>query len=98
MTSLYVMADRRDPLPQLSLLPGALATAADEDRAIARMRGVRVAIIDRTPQTTYEHGAFGTTFDQRLAAWLRREFRRVATVRGAGSQPRTLDVWIRRSS
>ena len=98
MTSLYVMADRRDPLPQLSLLPGALSTAAAQDRAIAGMRGVRIAVIDRTPQITYEHGAFGTTFNQRLAAWLRRDFRRAATVRGAGSQPRTLDVWIRRSS
>ena len=39
LTSLYVLADRRDPLPQLSLLPGALTT----DRW--RTRG------DRAPRT-----------------------------------------------
>jgi hypothetical protein len=95
MTSLYVMADRSDPLPQLSLLPGALATTADEDRAIEQMRDVRVVVVDRTPLTTYEHGAFGTTFATRIAEWLRRDFRRASTVTGAGTDPRTLDVWIR---
>jgi hypothetical protein len=95
MTALYVMADRRDPLPQLSLLPGALATRADEDRAIARMRNVRAVVVDRTPLTSYGHGPFGTTFDTRLAAWLKRDFRRASTVSGTGADPRTLDVWIR---
>ena len=70
MTALYVMADRPDPLPQLSLLPGALATPADEDAAIARMGNVRVVVTDRTPLTTYQHGPFGTTYDRRIAAWL----------------------------
>ena len=95
LTSLYVLADRRDPLPQLSLLPGALATAADEDRAIARLGDVRLAVVDRTPLRTYEHGAFGTTFDRRLAGWLRRDFRRLETARGTGADPRQIDVWIR---
>ena len=90
-----MLADRRDPLPQLSLLPGALATAADEDRAIARLGDVRLAVVDRTPLETYEHGAFGTTFDRRLAGWLRRDFRRLETARGAGAHPRQIDVWIR---
>jgi hypothetical protein len=98
MTSLYVMADVRDPLPQLSLLPGTLATPADEERAIARMRDVQLVVIDRTPLDTYEHGAFGTTFATRLAAWLRDDFRRAETVRGAGPDARALDVWIRRRS
>jgi hypothetical protein len=95
MTSLYVMADRRNPLPQLSLLPGSLATPADEERAIARMRDVRVVVVDRTPLSSYGHGAFGTTFATRLAAWLKRDFRRASTVTGAGAGPRTLDVWMR---
>lgn len=97
MTSLYVMADVRNPLPQLSLLPGTLATPTDEERAIARMRDVRLVVIDRTPLETYEHGAFGTTFATRLAAWLRDDFRRAETLRGAGPDARALDVWIRRS-
>jgi hypothetical protein len=95
MTALYVMADRSDPLPQLSLLPGSLATPADEERAIAQMRDVRVAVVDRTPLTSYEHGPFGSTFATHLAAWLKRDFRRASTVSGAGADPRTLDVWIR---
>jgi hypothetical protein len=97
LTSLYVMADRSNPLPQLSLLPGMLATPEDEQRAIARMDDVRVVVVDRAPQTTYEHGAFGTTFATGLADWLRREFRRTATVSGSGPNPRTLDVWTRSS-
>ena len=96
LTALYVMAGRRDPLPQLSLLPGALATAADEDRAIARLRGVRVAVVDRTPLRTYHHGAFGTTFDRRLDSRLRRDFRRLETTSGPGAAGRQIDVWIRR--
>ena len=97
LTSLYVLADRADPLPQLSLLPGMLPTPADERRAIARMDDVRVVVVDRAPQTTYEHGAFGSTFAAGLADWLRRDFRRTATVRGSGPNPRTLDVWTRSS-
>lgn len=97
MTALYVMADRENPLPQLSLLPGALATAADEDEAIARMRDVRLVVTDRTPLRAYEHGGFGTTYDRRLAAWLRSEFRVVSTARGSGEGARTLDIWLRRS-
>lgn len=97
LTSLYVMADRPNPLPELSLLPGMLPTREDEDRAIARMKDVNVVVVDRTPQTTYEHGAFGTTFAAGLADWLRRDFSRTATVIGSGPEPRTLDVWTRSS-
>jgi hypothetical protein len=97
LTSLYVMADRRDPLAQLSLLPGSLATPADERSAIERMEKVRVVVTDRTPLTSYGHGAFGTTFDKELAAWLRRDFRIASTVSGTGGDARTLDVWIRTS-
>jgi hypothetical protein len=97
LTALYVIADRSDPLPQLSLLPGSLATPADERAAIARMRDVRVVVTDRTPLASYGHGAFGTTFDRELAAWVRKDFRLAKTVKGAGTGGRVLDLWIRRS-
>jgi hypothetical protein len=95
LTALYVLTGRRDPLEQLSLLPGALGTAQDEDAAIARMRRVRIAAIDRTPQTTYEHGSFGTTFDRRLARWIRTNFDHIATVHGLGTGARSIDLWKR---
>ncbi len=97
LTSLYVMADRPDPLRQLSLLPGALETAADERAAIARMGNVRLVVADRTPLTLYDHGSFGTTFDRVLSGWLRSDFVRVASPHGEGAAPRTLDVWRRTS-
>ena len=97
MTALYVMADRPNPLPQLSLLPGALATPQDEEAAIARMRDVRLVVTDRTPLDAYEHGPFGTTYDRRIAAWLRSDFRLLTNVRGAAAGARTLDIWLRRT-
>ena len=97
MTALYVMADRPNPLPQLSLLPGALATPEDEKEAIARMRDVRLVVTDRTPLDAYEHGPFGSTYDRRIAAWLRSDFRLLTNVRGAAAGARTLDIWLRRT-
>jgi hypothetical protein len=96
LASLYVLTGRIDPLPQISLLPGTLATEADEDAAIARMDGVDLAVIDRKPLKQYGHGALGETFDRRLAAWLRDDFERVAIVQGTGSEPRSFDIWARR--
>ena len=97
MTWLYTISGRENPLPQTSLLPGTLA-GAGEQRAIAELEAqdVRLAITDRTPLTTYDHGAFGETYARRLAAWLRTNFRRTAVLRGAGPNPRVLDVWQRR--
>jgi hypothetical protein len=97
LSALYVMSGRPNPLPQLSLLPGILATAADQDEAIARMSNVSLAVVDRTKLTLYGHGSFGETFAERLDEWLRRNFHRTATVRGHGTSPRVLDVWIRSS-
>jgi hypothetical protein len=97
LTALYVMADRPNPLRQLSLLPGALATAQDEEAAIARMRDVRLVVTDRAPLDTYEHGPFGTTYDRRIAAWLRSDFRRLTNARGGGAGAPTLDIWLRRT-
>jgi len=98
LTALYVMSDRRDPLPQLSLLPGTLPTARAEQDAIARMRDVRLVVTDPTPLRTYAHGPFGTTYDRQIAAWLRRDFRLVERVRGSGAEARALDIWIRKST
>jgi hypothetical protein len=95
LTGLYVMSGRSDPLRTLSLIPGALDGVRGEQAAIRRMGGVRLAIIDRRPFTEYGHGAFGTTFDRELDTWIRRHFRHVETLRGAGAAPRTLDVWIK---
>ncbi|WCB95825.1 hypothetical protein DSM104299_04576 [Baekduia alba] len=99
MSALYTIADRTDPLPTISLLPGALPAPADETAAIEHHLGdVRVAVTDRRPLTEYGQGAFGTTYDQRLMAWLRSDFRIVATVHGQGQNAETLDVWQRKPS
>jgi hypothetical protein len=52
--------------------------------------------VDRRPLTEYGQGAFGVTYDRRLGAWLRSEFRRVATLRGVATDAMTLDLWQRR--
>jgi hypothetical protein len=98
LASLYVLTGRTDPLPQISLLPGTLATPADEEAAIARMDDVRLAVIDGRPLRQYGHGTFGETFSERVGAWLQREFTEVATVRGAGEKPRELVIWERRGT
>ena len=101
MTSLYVLSGRQDVLDQLSLLPGALATPADERAAIRTLdeRRVRLAITDRTPLSRYRRGAFGVGYDRLLGAWLRRDFTRLTTLRGtdAAGHERSLDVWLRRT-
>jgi Dolichyl-phosphate-mannose-protein mannosyltransferase len=98
LTALYTLADRTNPLPQVSLLPGALATPADEDAAIARLRDVRVAVIDTRALTEYGQGAFGVTFAQRLGAYLRGEFRRVTTFGRAEGGAVSLELWQRSAS
>ena len=101
LTSLYVLADRRDPLYQISTLPSALPTSADQHSAIARMdaANVRLAITDRRTWRGFGHTSFGRSFQQIVAAWLHREFRLATTIRANGEKgPRALDVWIRRSS
>jgi len=97
LNSLYTLADRPNALEQLSLLPGSLATPADERDAIAHLGSVRLAIIDRTPLALYEHGAFGTTFAPLLDAAVRRDFRLVRTLNGTGPEALKLEVWLRRS-
>lgn len=97
LTTLYALSGRTDPVPQISLLPGALPHRSDEAALIARLQRdrVRVAVIDRHAFREYGHTAFGRSFDRTLAAWIHRTFRHVAVV-GGGS--RTLDIWMRRTS
>ena len=97
LTALYALSERTDPLPQISLLPGALPTVRAQRAAIAALRasGVRVAVTDRRQFTEYGHTTFGESFDRTLAAWLHRSFVHVATLTAPGPDGRTLDVWIK---
>ncbi len=101
LTSLYVLVDRRDPLPQLSLLPGALSGSGGEQAAIARLdqAHVRLVVTDRQHLTEYHQGAFGSTFDRSLMAWISAHFTRVSTLgRPSGGDGHVLDIWMRRQS
>ena len=98
-TALYALAGRRDPLRQLSLLPGALPTVADERNVIDRLRErhVRLVITDRHAFTEYGHTSFGGSFDRVLAGWIGVNFIRVATLRGGpGVGDHVFDVWLGR--
>jgi hypothetical protein len=99
LTALYVLTDRRNPLPSLSLLPGALPTVAQERDAIRRLEaaGVRLAIIDRQEFTIYGHSSFGVSFQRELAAWVHEHFERAATLGDGRPKSPTLDVWLRRA-
>ena len=96
LTSLYVLSGRTDPLPQISLLPGALATPADERAAIRRLdaAGVRTIVTSRRVYSDEHQTAFGGSFDRVLAAWIHRSFRHAATLSAGGKTP-PLDVWVR---
>jgi hypothetical protein len=101
MTWLYTISGRDNPLPEVSLLPGALAGAGRERRALVRLEGagVRVAVIDRRTYPQYGHTSFGGSFDRGIDAWIREDFRRVATfAAGADPQAPHLEVWLRRVS
>jgi hypothetical protein len=98
MTWLYAVSGRANPLPEISLLPGALSGGGRERRALVRLEGVgvRLAVIDRRTYSGYGHTSFGGSFDRGIDAWIRRSFRRVATFT-AGSDPESahLEIWRR---
>ena len=100
LTALYTLSGRSDPLPTISVLPGALPKQADERSAIAELRaaGVRLAITDRHRFTEYDKTTFGKSFDRILAAWIHRNFTHKATLRPHGDVDHTLDVWVRRTA
>jgi dolichyl-phosphate-mannose-protein mannosyltransferase len=97
MTGLYPLSDRTSALAELSMLPGALPTEADERVAVARLEeaGVRLAITDNREWPGYGHTSFGASFDQELARWIEGNFNHAATIRVPGEK-RALDVWLKR--
>lgn len=72
LSALYVLADRPDPVPDISLLPGALDRGRGSATLARRVGGLRVAVIDTRARVEYGHGAFGETFQRDLARWLDR--------------------------
>ena len=100
LTALYTLTGREDPLPELSLVPGALAAPGAERQAIATLerRDVRLALIDRHTFPEYGQTSFGRSFDIGLAAWIGGHFRHVATLRPLAGVSHTIDVWVRRQS
>ncbi|HXA54018.1 MAG TPA: hypothetical protein VNV37_03995 [Solirubrobacteraceae bacterium] len=70
---LYFMADRRPALHELSLLPGLIATPAEERAAIARLRGehVALAVVGAREFASWGTKTFGVDYDALLGAYLR---------------------------
>jgi hypothetical protein len=99
-TWLYVVARRLNRLPELSLLPGALPSAADERAAVEQLSdaGVRVAIVDTRRFAEYGHTRFGESFDRGVSKWIRRDFVRAATFGPAGRDSHALEIWLRRGT
>jgi hypothetical protein len=70
---LYFMSDRRPALYELSLLPGLLASPAEESAAIARLRRahVRLAVIGARDFSAWGTPTFGVNYDPLLGEYLR---------------------------
>jgi Dolichyl-phosphate-mannose-protein mannosyltransferase len=94
LAALYTLSGRTDALPNISLLPGMLDGVPGEQQAIARLNAVHVRLIvtDQHEFTEYGQGAFGSTFDNTLAAWVASNFYRLGVYPG---QSHTLVVWRR---
>ena len=97
-TWLYVVANRPNPLAELSLLPGAVPSASDERAAVEQLRDVRVAVVDTRRFTEYGHTTFGETFDREVASWIDRNFARVASFGPGGRDSHALEIWLRRGT
>lgn len=71
---LYFMADRRPALYELTLLPGLLATPAEERAAVARMRRehTALAVIGARDLSIWGTPTFGVNYDPLLGSYLRR--------------------------
>jgi Dolichyl-phosphate-mannose-protein mannosyltransferase len=79
---LYFMADRRPALRELSLLPGLIATPAEERVAIARLRSesVELAVVGAREFASWGTPTFGVNYDPLLGAYLRGAASSTATV------------------
>ncbi len=96
MSALYVISQRSNPLPEISLLPGALAGSPEQRQAISRMRAVQFAVTSRDALSEYGAGAFGTGYDRLIGGWLRTNFSHTQAPGGVGTSPQTtLDIWQR---
>ena len=95
LTALYALSGRTDPLPQLSLLPGALPTPAAERAAIARLSAadIKLAVTDRRSYAQYGQTFFGGSYDRLVADWIRTHYRHAATLGGLSGP--VLDVWVK---
>jgi Dolichyl-phosphate-mannose-protein mannosyltransferase len=100
LTALYTLSGRRDPLPQISLLPGVLPDRKANQAAVSELQqsGVRLAVIDTRSFTEYGQTTFGRSFDQGVAAWLDRNFIHVRTLTAGVPGGRQIELWIRRRS
>jgi dolichyl-phosphate-mannose-protein mannosyltransferase len=100
LTWLYALSERRNPLPELSLLPGALAEPGSEQAAIRRLEQARVPLIltERRTFEGYGHTYFGGSFDRDLAAWIRSHYRHAALLGSSGPAEDAVDIWLRRST
>jgi hypothetical protein len=100
MSWLYALAQRSDPVREISLLPGMLAGAGREQAAIAQLEAahVRLAVIDRRSFPDFRHTFFGGSFDRRVDTWIRARFVRVARFStGGGAESPRLEIWQRRN-
>jgi hypothetical protein len=97
--SLHILSGRPGALDQISLTPGSLPSAEAEGRAIRQIdeAGVDVALIDSRELPGYGHGAFGTTYDRRLAAAISADFVRSDSFRSPATD-RTIVLWTRKDS
>ncbi len=85
---LYFMADRPPALYELSLLPGLLASPAEEASAVARLRRehVRLAVIGARDFSSWGTPTFGVDYAPLLGSYLRGAASNVTTV-GTLGQP-----------
>jgi hypothetical protein len=99
LTALYTLTARVDPLPQLSLVPGALPTRADELGAIARLQKarVRLVVVDERSFPEYDQTTFGASFDRTLAAWIHAHYSRAVVLQTAGAGAHRVDIYVRRA-
>jgi hypothetical protein len=100
LTGLYTLSDRRSASSENALLPGSLVGGDRERQVIDELeqRGTRLVLTDRREFSGYGQGSFGDTFDRELAAWVVRNFDRVASLRSDGDRGHTIDVWWRKGS
>jgi hypothetical protein len=97
LTGLEALSGRTPALPELSVLPGVLDRPGGERDAIAYLDAhpVRLVVTDDRTWPAYGRGAFGQDFGRELAAWITRNYERVAAVSAGTARPRTLTVWRR---